>query len=230
MRERIAAAFASVPVGPLRWLPGYRVVPNYPPIVELESYDGENWAGVLAILATIDPALIGNLTRVPSGALPVGRGASRIVTSYTFCRPGRFNSAAFSAFYAGESPATAVSETIHHVRRALQWSAAPDQTLAARVLLEVDINAHSVVDLRATPYPQLYDPGEYGESRAFGARVRAGGLDGIVYRSVRRSGGHCAAIYSISALANCRVQRGLTYRYAGGRIEVTESMYSEPAP
>lgn len=211
-----------MPVGPVTWRPSVRVVPRFPPITQLESFDPQLQAAVLAELATVDPSLVGNRGLLPRGDLPVGPGASHVIASYTFSRPGRFNGESFGAFYGGESMATAIAETVHHTRQALRDSNAPAQTLPPRLVLHVDVNAHEVVDVRDAPYPQIYDPHLYRESRIFGDLVRTRGRDGIVFRSVRRAGGECVAVYTPSVLTNCVEARELVYRYAQGELEVAE--------
>ncbi len=206
---------------PIHWTPAVRVVPRFPPIAQIEEFDPNLQAAVLAELATVDPEIIGNLRLLPSGYLPTGLGASRIVTSYTFSRPGRFNDETFAAFYGAESLATAIAETVHHISSLLRDSKAPEQTLPPRLVLEVDVVASAIIDARST-YPEIYALGAYTESQRFGALAHKRGHDGIVYCSVRRTGGECVAIYNPSALTRCRDARELVYRYAGGRIEVSE--------
>jgi len=43
--------------------------------------------------------------------------------------------------------------------------------------------------------PGLHDPSGYGPSWGYGRLARAAGLDGVHYRSVRRRGGRCLAVF-----------------------------------
>ena len=211
---------------PLRWASAVRIVPRFPPIKQLEQFGPDLQAAVLAELGTVDPHIIGDLRLLPSGRLPTGSGASHIITSYTFSRPGRFNDDTFAAFYGAESLTTAIRETVHHVMGPLRDSNAPPQTLAPRLVLHVTVDAPEMVDARVATYPQIYDRDDYSESRQFGALVRASGNDGLVYESVRRPGGTCVAVYSTAALSNCREDRELIYRYEDERIHVSEVHFS----
>jgi RES domain-containing protein len=224
--ERGLSQLAKMPVVPLAWKPAVRVVPYFPPLDQLERFDADLQAAVLAELATVDPHIIGDLRLLPPGPVPAGPGASRIITSYTFARPGRFNDETFAAFYGAESLPTAIAETIHHVIGPLRDSNAPAQTLPRRLALHVVVDASRVVDARAAVYPQIYEPDRYIESQGFGALVRDAGRQGIVYRSVRRPGGECVAIYTPEVLSDCRDARELVYRYAAGAIEVSEVHFS----
>lgn len=224
--QRAQAQVATLPVVPIIWMPAVRVVPRFPPIDQLEQFDADLQAAVLAELATVDPQIIGDLRLLPRGRLPIGPGASRIITSYTFASPGRFNDETFAAFYGGDSLATAIAETVHHVVGPLRDSNAPEQTLPVRLALHVNVDAQRMIDARSAPYPEIYEPNNYAESQHFGTLVHERGNEGIVYRSVRRAGGQCVAIYNPAALSDCRDARELVYRYAGGQIEVSEVHYA----
>jgi len=224
--DRAVSQLASLPVVPIIWAPAVRIVPRFPPIEQLEQFDANLQAAVLAELATVDPQIIGGLRLLPRGRLPTGPGASRIITSYTFASPGRFNDEAFAAFYGGESLATAIAETVHHIVEPLRDSNAPEQTLPVRLALHVNVDAQKMVDARSAQYPEIYELKSYAESQYFGGLVLERGHEGIVYRSVRRAGGECVAIYNPAALSDCRDARELVYRYAGGRIEVSEVHYT----
>jgi RES domain-containing protein len=141
--------------------------------------------------------------------------------SYIFSKPGRFNDETFAAFYGGETLATAIQETIHHVLKSLRDSNAPEQTLPPRLVLHVNVDAGDIVDTRGSVYRAIYEPDDYTASRLFGALVRSRGHEGIVYDSVRRAGGECVAVYNPSVLSQCHEDRELTYRYEGGDIRVS---------
>ena len=222
---RMTAQLAAMPVVPLRWRPALRIVPRYPPIEQLEQFDSELQAAVLAELASVDPTAVGNIRLLPPGRVPAGKGASRIITSYTFSRPGRFNDDGLAAFYGAESLETAIAETVFHVVLALRDSNAPPQRLPPRLVLCVDVEATGVVEARLAVYEEIYDRDSYAESRRFGALIHERGHEGIVYRSVRRPDGECIAIFAPDVLGNCREDRELIYYYDGGRIEVSEVHY-----
>lgn len=226
LSKRAQSQLSGMSIVPLNWKPAVRVVPRFPPIEQLEQFDPDLQAAVLAELATVDPRIVGDLRLLPSGRLPAGRGASRIITSYTFARPGRFNDETFGAFYGGESLATAIAETAHHTIQSLRDSNAPPQTLPLRLALHVNVISGGVIDARPAKYPQIYEADRYAESRHFGALVQKRGYEGIVYRSVRRAGGECVAIYASTALGECWDARELVYRYADGRLEVSEVHFS----
>jgi RES domain-containing protein len=226
MQHRVEAWLKQTSSAPFSLPDAVRVVPAFPPIDPLEQLDPALQAVALAEAASVSPDILGNLDLLPAGPLPAGPGASRIITSFTFSKPNRFNDETFGAFYAGESLQTAIKETVHHILQELMDSGAPAQTLPTRAVLLTAVSANAVTDVRAVRYDQIYDPDDYTESRMFGASVRNRGDQGIAYRSVRCAGGECVAIFDQSALSNCREDRKLVYRYAAGKIDVSEPHYS----
>ncbi len=208
----------------MQWNPAVRIVPRFPPIDALEQFDANIQGAVLAELVSTVPHLVGRTSLLPAGPLPAGRGASRIITGFTFSRPGRFNDETFAALYGAESLATAIAETVHHAKVELSAVKAPPQTMD-RVALHIDIDAADAVDVRESAYAAIYDPEDYRESQLFGAAARARHVPGIVFRSVRRPTGECVAVYDMATLSNCREARTLEYRYDGTDIIVAEVHY-----
>jgi hypothetical protein len=69
----------------------------------------------------------------------------------------------------------------------------------------------------------VYDGEDYAGGQALAKRLRAAGSDGVVYSSVRRDGGECAAVFRArqgqrGLLANCRQERHLAYVWDGAAI------------
>jgi RES domain-containing protein len=224
IRARAEAELLASPRAAIRWTPAVRIVPRFPPIDVLEQLDGGLQAAALAELVATVPHLIGRTSLLPAGPLPTGPGASRLITGFTFSRPGRFNDDTFAAFYGADSLPTAIEETVYHMEAALNAVAAPAQTME-RIALHVDVEAADAVDIRASSYAALYDPSDYTESQVFGAVARERAAPGILFRSVRRPGGECAAIYDMPALSNCRDGRAFEYRYDGANVAVFEIHY-----
>jgi hypothetical protein len=54
----------------------------------------------------------------------------------------------------------------------------------------------------------LHDRDDYGPSWGYGRRVRASGLDGVHYRSVRRRGGRCLAVFENRVVAQATAVSG----------------------
>jgi hypothetical protein len=111
-----------------------------------------------------------------------------------------------------------VDETVYHRERFLRETAAPPTQLDMRVLrvtLAADLH-----DLRGrqAEWPEVYDPDDYTHSQALARALRSAGAWGIVYDSVRRAGGECAAVFRPRALSDCRQAEHLGYVWNGERI------------
>jgi RES domain len=64
----------------------------------------------------------------------------------------------------------------------------------------------------------LLDPASYVASRDFGRELRAAGSNGIVYPSVRRTGGQCIGAFRPKAVGLPVQGRHLQYHWDGSRI------------
>lgn len=68
----------------------------------------------------------------------------------------------------------------------------------------------------------MYHPDNYSTSQAFGTTVRAAGVPGVTYQSVRRRGGRFAAIYQPAVVERCVSAEVLAYLWDGARIHRVE--------
>jgi hypothetical protein len=64
----------------------------------------------------------------------------------------------------------------------------------------------------------IYDPDSYISSQVLGRQLKLNGSNGIVYDSVRHTGGECLAIYRPRLILNIRQSVHLRYVWDGGRI------------
>lgn len=213
------------PVRALRWEPSFRVVPSrFPPLNLFERVaPPEDWDALIELESLTNDRLrdeLGQIQLVPPAERVVGPGAGYVMAPFTHIAPdgGRFNDPTFGAYYAARSLETAVAETKYHRARFLRATAEPPTELDMRVL-EARL-AGDFHDLRAlqADWPTVYDPGDYAGGQALARRLRAGGADGVVFDSVRHSGGECAAAFRPRLLARCRETRTLTYIWDGERI------------
>ena len=191
-----------------------------------ELADEDDLPGLLTILRMTEPEMFGQLgavERLDGLEWMRGEGAGWAMPAFTWGGPGRFNDASFGCFYAARELETAVAETVHHQEEFLRSTEEPSLELRMRVL-RADLRVDSVVRLGDAPDPpELYHPDDYATSRAFGAAVRAAGLPGIAYRSVRREGGRCVALYQPSGVVRCVPAEALAYLWDGERIRTVET-------
>jgi len=215
----------AIPRSPVRWHPCYRIIPSrFPPIQLFEDVaDPADLEAVFRIESLTNDRLrdeVGELARVPAAERVSGPGTSFIMGAFTHLAPtgGRFTDGSFGAFYAARDRQTAVDETVYHRERFLRETAAPPTQLDMRVLrVTLDAELH---DLRGQHerWRAVYDPDDYTDSQALARALRAAGAWGIVYDSVRRAGGECAAVFRPRALSGCKQAEHLGYVWDGERI------------
>ena len=209
----------------LSWTDAARIQPWR--FAEAEIWDelaGEDdLPGVLAILRMTEPdvyGLLGVLERLEGVPWMRGEGAGWVMPAFTWGGPGRFSDGSFGCFYVARELETAVAETVHHQERFLRATAQAEVEVRMRVL-RADVRADDVVALAAEPRPPaLNDSEDHEASRAFGASVRAAGIQGISYHSRRREGGRCAALYNPECVLRCVSAEALAYLWDGVRVRV----------
>ncbi len=139
-----------------------------------------------------------------------GRGAGLIMAAFAFPGPpSRFSDGTAGTYYAAESRETAIAENVHHAERFLEGT---DPCVIEKTLVHADLDA-TLVDVRSghPAPPGLYHATDYAAGQAFGSVVRHLGGFGIVYDSVRRAGGECAAVFRPPAVENARPVQTILY-------------------
>jgi RES domain-containing protein len=208
---------------PVRWSDATRVQPWRHPESEIWTrlVEEVDLLAALALLRLTEPDLylgLGHVERV-KGTVPMrGEGVGWVIPAYTWGGAGRFNSDAFGCFYAAPELETSVAETVHHLERFLCATDQPPVELRMRVL-RADIDAPDVISLLDVPHTDpRYHSDDYTASQAFGARVYAAGIDGILSVSVRRPSHSCLALYRPSAVLRCSSAEALAYLWDGRHI------------
>lgn len=158
--------------------------------MRLESLTNDRMTGAL-----------GRLAAIPAADRAQGeQGASLAMAAFLHPSPGggRFNRETLGAWYAACDPATAIAETLYHHTRRLRASAGGfPNTIQMRELISTPTaELHDIRGLQGER-PELYDPdpAHYSASQAFGEGLRTAGADGILFASVRHSGGENVVLY-----------------------------------
>jgi RES domain-containing protein len=136
------------------------------------------------------------------------------VINAAFCHPhplgSRFNGPTRGAWYAAFDVETAQAEVGFHKSVQLAEIVRFDDSVSYDDYL-ADFSAE-FHDLRSTSTPRAYlDPESYVESQALAERLLEADSLGVIYPSVRHSGGTCVACFRPALVAN--VKRGKTYRF-----------------
>ena len=175
---------------------------------------------LLAVVAAGRPA------RFDPADVAVGEGAGWVLSAFLQGGAGRFNDQSFGAFYAAREESTALAETRYHYGRFLAAAREGYALLGVRVL-HADLAARPMdIRRRAGSFPELYDPDpdHYAPSQRWAARCRSEGADGVVYDSVRRSGGECVALFRPRLVSHCRVGDRLVYEWDGHSVVETYTL------
>ncbi len=139
--------------------------------------------------------------------LVFGIRSYRIINA-AFCHPGpagaRFNSADRGAWYAAFELDTSQAEVAHHRRLWLQETHWEEEDSADYVdyLADFRYDFHDI--RRGEGYRECLSPTSYVASQAIAAQLLEAGSGGIVYPSVRRSGGTCIVCFRPVLVINVR--------------------------
>ena len=219
------SAVAAVPTRAVLWRSSVRIIPSrFPPIDLFERVaDPADLEAVFAVEALTNPRLresVGALHAVPAPDRVTGAGAGFIMAPFTHLSAdgARFSTATFGAYYAADTRATAIAETVYHRERFMRATAQPAMELTMRVLLATVRG--DLLDLRGArdTHAALYHSTDYTASQSFARTHRAEGAAGVVYHSVRDPDGECVAIWRPRLVTGCRQGAHLGYVWDGSRI------------
>lgn len=174
----------------------------------------------------------GGNTAISPGELLYGVPEAHIVNA-AFTHPGphggRFNDSRRGAWYAGVDLETSIHEVAFHKRRFLKDGRISERLSFdyADFLADFSGQFHFLDDserepcLQPGPIPQCYGP-----SQALASSLLYSGSSGIVYPSVRRSGGTCIACFRPALVFHPRRAKlyRITVASADDKIESSERM------
>lgn len=213
------------PVSRIEWKPCWRIIPSRFPSIQLfeRVTDPDDLEAIFELEALTNPRLrdeAGDIRLVAPEDRISGAGTSVIMAAFTHLNPdgSRFTDGTFGVFYAGKDIETAIVETSYHRERFMRATAEPKMELDMRVYV-IDL-AGGLHDLRGrqSDFALVYHKTDYAPAQHLARTLRKEGSNGIVYDSVRRQGGECAAIFRPPLLSSARQERHLCYVWDGSRI------------
>lgn len=186
------------------WEGLHRIVPShFPPINLFESVsDPQDLEIVFAVESLTNDRLkdeVGDLRLVPEADRISGPGSTPVMAAFTHIGvPSRFTEGRYGVYYGARDLKTAIAETVYHRERFLSATHEADTELTLRQYInQVALPLH---DIRGELFQELHDPDDYRVSQAFAKDLRSDGSHGLLYRSVRDSGGECVAAFRPRAL------------------------------
>jgi hypothetical protein len=224
----LSEARALPEVRRVRWPEACRIVPTRHPTVNLfdRVADEADFEALYALEAMTNERArdeIGDIECVPRALRRYGPGSGPIMAAFTHVNTlgSRFSDGRYGMFYAARERATAIAETRHHHGRFLAATREGPMHLPMRLYhVAIDARLHDLRPAGAADAAVL-DPDDYRAARAFGARLRAAGSDGVVYPSVRqtqRPRGQCVGLFSPRGAERCVHAAILLYAWDGERF------------
>lgn len=165
-------------------------------------------------------AEIGQIALVAPEHRLYGPGSGPVMAAFTHVNTlgSRFSAGQWGVFYAAHERATAIAETRYHHARFLAATNQGPLHLPMRLYsVAIDARLHDLRPDAAVP-EAVYDPDDYGAARALGARLRAAGSAGVVYRSVRQARGHCVGLFRPLGASACLHAAYLLYAWDGAQF------------
>lgn len=208
----------------LDWPRQYRIIPSeYPPINFFEFLvDVELMEELYYLESLTNDRLrdeVGDIALVAAEDRIGGPGASPVMAAFTHTSaacPSRFSDGSYGIYYAADSMTTAIEETKYHRAKFLAYTNEGPGEIEMRVYIgEVLKPLH---DVRGNEYDNLHNPDDWVSSQVFGKAMRDINTWGIVYRSVRETGGQCIAALRPPAVSIPRPGPHLSYLWNGRTI------------
>jgi hypothetical protein len=202
----------------LHWRRSYHIVPSRFPAVGIFDAvaDADDLDAIVELEAATNPRVLdelGRLSLVRPEERISGPGTTPVMAAFTHAQPSRFSDGSFGAYYAAHDIDTAIAETAFHRGRFLREAHLPNERLDMRVYTAAMRGAFDDLRERSMRSP-LYNKGSYDASQIYARALHeARRADGVVFRSVRREGGICAAAFRPRCVTQCTVAGHLEYRF-----------------
>ncbi len=201
------------------WGQLHRLVPShFPPIGLFETVaDPEDLDLVYAIESLTNDRLrdeVGNLCLLSPDERVSGPGSTPVMAAFTHIGvASRFTDGRFGVYYGARDLNTAIAETVYHREKFLSATQEPDTELTMRQYInQVALPLH---DVRDAEYEALHDPDDYSAAQVFAKTMRDQDSNGLLYRSVRDSGGECVAAFRPKAVTIPRQGKHFRYVWSG---------------
>lgn len=189
-------------VTPVHWTESWRLVPSrFPPIGLFDRVaNQEELDAVIAIESMTNDRLreeLGELHLVPEPERQYGPNTNAIMAAFTHLNPGgsRFSDGNYGVYYAANDVNTALAETRYHRERFLKHTnEAPIEVDMRSYMSEIEADLHDIRG-QQDKLREVYADDNYSASQNLARELWQAGSNGIVYDSVRHTGGECVAIF-----------------------------------
>ncbi|GAC1613241.1 MAG: RES family NAD+ phosphorylase [Vulcanimicrobiaceae bacterium] len=206
------------------WNLTYRCISSVYPAVGI--YDRiaashADFAAAVELEALTNPRVreeAGDLRKIRSADFISGKNTAPVIASFVYSGPSRFTDGRYGVYYAALQEETAIAESIYHTEKRLREWHEPSIDIDKRIYTAAIKGAFDDVRGKGTR-AKIYDRIDYTASQAYARKLyEANSVDGIVYQSVRKSGGECVAAFRPRSISACRVWKHMQFRWDGSRI------------
>lgn len=200
----------------------FRIIPSvFPPINFFEDLvDSSEMEALWEIESMTNERLrqeIGDIFLVPATDRVGGAGSSVVMAAFTHIgRASRFTDGSFGVYYAGFSQETAIRETVYH-REQFLLATNEDPCEITMRLYEGTV-AKPLHNVRFPAFDFLHQPQNYSPSQTFGKELKLKNAWGLIYNSVRHTGGQCIAIFRPPAISIPKPVSHFRYVWNGEKI------------
>ncbi len=209
----------------VQWPAACRIVPTRHPSVYLYDRvaDAADFDALYALEAMTNERLrdeAGAVHLVATEDRVFGPGSGPIMAAFTHLNPlgSRFSAGGYGVFYAARDRASAIAETAHHHARFLAATGEAPMHLPMRLYhVAIEARLHDLRPEAAVP-AAVFDRDRYAQAQALGGALHAAGSAGVVYRSVRRAGGHCVGLFKPRSARACLPAAVLLCAWDGQRF------------
>ncbi len=161
----------------------------------------------------------GDIALVPLKDRMSGPGSTPIMAAFTHISkdcPSRFSDGSYGVYYAARTMEIAIEETKYRRAKFLTYTKQEPGQIDMRVYIgEVVKPMH---DIRGEGYEDYHHRDDWAASQTFGKALHELDSWGIVYRSVRNSGGDCMAALRPPAVTIPKQGPHLSYVWDGTEI------------
>ncbi|MGI9523177.1 MAG: RES family NAD+ phosphorylase [Hyphomicrobiaceae bacterium] len=217
----------------VRWPKTHRLIMSHFPPINLydDIADPRDWEALAIAQSRTNPRIyeeIGELSLVPVNRRLSGEGASWVMAAFTHISPdrtSRFSDGTFGVYYCANSLETALREHTFHMGRFYKSSKTEPGWISEVRQLVGSIDA-LLVDLRTPGHEGLLDPdvASYPVPQAFAKKQKSANQDGIVYPSLRHSGGECIAVFYPDVVTPPKQSDHFRYHWNGDQVDFVQQI------
>ena len=208
-----------------RLSPTYRLVSSRYPTVSVYDriVDPSRFADVLAIEALTNPRVreeAGAYYKIRAADAIAGPGTTPIMASFAYSQASRFCDGSYGVYYAGLEEATAVAESRFHTEVFLRATAqAPIDVDKRMYTATIDGSFDDIRPLSMRSKLYNANPQQYAYPQQYARRLyERNRVDGILYNSVRNTGGACVVAFRPRIVRDCVLAKYVQFRWNGERI------------